>query len=200
MLTFLKEVEKKKDIAIQYLYFERYGVLSLKEATWTRRRGDISCCTYDVKYSTYLKVPLKLFLANSDSKDKLTVFIAVQCIDTIRNRSIVVSTKIGAKSNGIDVSWLNINQEEADTLLIPHALYVCQRAEKITIITPDTDVFIVALQKYLLLGPKCFHQLGTGCKGREANLDPIYHKLNSVMVEGLIGLHALTGADTTLIG
>ena len=63
--------------------------------------------------STYLKVPLNSFLANSESK--LTVFLADICIYTIRNKIIVVSTKTGAKSNGIDMSWLNSNQEEADT-------------------------------------------------------------------------------------
>ena len=48
----------------------------------------------------------------------------------------------GAKSNGIDVRLLNTcsNQEEADTLLIFHALQVFQITGKITIMTSDTDL------------------------------------------------------------
>ena len=120
----------------------------------------------------------------------MTALHADKYIDTIRNEIIVVTTKECAKFNSIDVNLLDNNQEEADTLLILHALY----AEKITIITP---VFIIALQKYPLLGPKVFLQLGTGCKRREVHLEPNYHELNPVIVEGLIAFHAFTESDTT---
>ena len=49
----------------------------------------------------------------------------------------------GAKSNGIDGNLLNTcsNQAEAYALLIFHALHVYQIADKITIMTSDTDLF-----------------------------------------------------------
>ena len=54
------------------------------------------------------------------------------------NQNIYLSIIEGAKSksNGIDASLLCSNQEEADTLLISHALHVFfQIAGKITIMT-----------------------------------------------------------------
>ena len=40
------------------------------------------------------------------------------------NQNIRLSIMEGAKSNGIDANLLCSNQEEADTLLISHALHV----------------------------------------------------------------------------
>ena len=56
----------------------------------------------------------------------------------------VVSMRNGAESKHCDVSDLSSNHEEADTLLILNALHASRTGHTVHIMSPDTDVFILA--------------------------------------------------------
>ena len=143
-------------------------------------------------------MPLKRFLSNTENKDQRTIYLAEKLLGLYKdsNTSFVVSTKNGAISNGLNVDHLDSNQEEADTLLILHALSTSQIASSVHIMSPDTDVFILALQKLPLLGDVSM-LVGTGTRRRLVNLQPIYESLDANHAAGLIGFHAFTGSDTT---
>lgn len=49
----------------------------------------------------------------------------------------------------MNVDHLQSNQEEADTLLILHAVSASRLASDVHIMSPDTDVFVLALQSYI---------------------------------------------------
>ena len=58
---------------------------------------------------------------------------------------IVVSTQRGSVSNHGDVQELSTTQEEADTILILHALHTALSGADVHIMSPDTDVFVLAI-------------------------------------------------------
>ena len=58
---------------------------------------------------------------------------------------IYQSTSRGALSNEINVSHLDRTQEEADTILIIHALEAAKRENEVYMMSPDIDVFTIAL-------------------------------------------------------
>jgi len=65
-----------------------------------------------------------------------------------------MSTSEGTKSNRGDVSVLSSNNEEADTMLILHAMYSSAQHNIVHIMSPDTDVFVLALRRLPQLGPQ----------------------------------------------
>ena len=111
-----------------------------------------------------------------------------------------MATKVGAASNGPRIDHLQSNQEEADTLLILHANEAFapgSRLASVHIVSPDTDVFVLALQKLHLMGNNVPMLVGTGSKRRLVKLQPTYQALDENLAAGLIGFHAFTGSDTT---
>jgi len=96
-----------------------------------------------------------------------------------------------------DVSLLSSNHEEADTMLILHAMYASAKQQIVHIMSPDTDVFVLALGRLPQIGPQTCVMNGTGAKRKLVPLQPIYDALGSDMVDALPGFHAFTGCDTT---
>ena len=86
---------------------------------------------------------------------------------------VVTSTSRGALSNQINVSRLDTTQEEADTILILHVIEAAKREIEVHIMSPDTDVFILALAAAPHLGISPCILLGTGLKRRKVLLMPI---------------------------
>ena len=72
------------------------------------------------------------------------------------------------------------------------------RASKINIYSPDTDVFILSLRRYLQLCNDVHFLIGIGQQHQVINLKPIVQALGSTKVAALPGLHALSGADITV--
>lgn len=183
-----------------HVVFDRYDVgSSLKQKTREIRQGKLLCCAYEVSDKTQLKVPLRKFLSNVTNKDRLTSYLGSKTLSHFRNseKAVVVATKDGAKSNILDVEHLNSDQEEADTLLILHAIDAARRVDEVHISSPDTDVVVLALQKLPVINSKVCVLLGTGQKRRNVLLQPIYNALGRQKADGLLGFHALTGSDTT---
>ena len=65
-------------------------------------------------------------------------------------------------------------QEEANTLLIFHALHHAYMFSKLLIKSPSWHSSFIAMHKYPLLRPKVFHRLGAGNKRGDIYVEPIY--------------------------
>ena len=86
------------------------------------------------------------------------------------------------------------SQEEADSLLLLHALSTDKNAE-VVIASPDTDVFLLMVQMYRSLPSDISFLTGKGNLKRSIPVQPVYDKLGQRHAEAIIGFHALTGSD-----
>ena len=89
------------------------------------------------------------------------------------------------------------SQEEADTLMILHAVQAAKAGFAVHIYSQDTDVLLLALRRVPLLGDKAAMVMGTGDRRRLVTLQPLYNALGARKAMALCKWHALTGSDTT---
>ena len=89
-------------------------------------------------------------------------------------------------------------QEEADTLMVPHALEVVNEepGNEVDFYTKDTDCWVLILRRLPLLGPNTRIITGTSGKQKQTLLQPMYDKLGPERALPLPGFHAVTGSDT----
>ena len=89
-------------------------------------------------------------------------------------------------------------QEEADTLMIHHAVEVASNGMNVHIYQQNTDVLFLALRRTQLLGDRSAAIMGITERRRKVFIHPIYdRKLGPEKSGVLINWHALTGSDTT---
>lgn len=184
-----------------HLVFDRYDhEQSLKQRTRVHRYGQAAdSYHFVVNDNTQIKVPFKKFISSSKTKDQLTVYLANKTLRHFEKiaKTIVTATTNGAQSNDYDVSYLSSNHEEADTLLILHASHASNRGQTVHILSPDTDVFILAVRRLRQLGENTCMIVGTGEKRRIVPIKPVHDAVGSTIAEALPGFHAFTGCDTT---
>lgn len=164
--TFVKANDiKAQNYTLVHVVFDHYDIEnSSKTRTRNRRQGKHgACCKYDVTDTTQFNMPLNRFLSNTENKDQLTTYLAKKVLQFyMSTKSVTVATKDGAASNGLRVDHLQSNQEEADTLLILHAISGSKLRASVHIASPDTDVFVIALQKLHPMGNNVSMLVGTG--------------------------------------
>ena len=116
----------------------------------------------------------KVFLANNETKDALTIYLAEKTLEI--DMPVVTVTRLGVKSNvdGYHPSTPVSSQPEADTLMVLHAIELTSNQKSVHFLTQDTDVMVLALRRYLLLGPNTALVMGTGDKRRTIMLKPIF--------------------------
>ena len=170
---------------------------SLKEQTRERRKGKVKGSkSYIVQDSTGIK-DKKMFLASSSTKDLLTLYLSHQLIrySTVK---VMTATRQEVKTNYECETMTGVStQEEADTLIIYHAVEVTSNGMNVHIYSQDTDVLLLALRRTPLLGNHSALIMGTSERRRKVFLQPIYDKLGPEKSAALINWHALTGCDTT---
>ena len=135
------------------LVFDRYIKTSLKEQMRTKRTKGKSTY-YHVKDNTLIQyISLKDFLSDIRTKGELTEYLAdkVVCHSKSSNnrlKKLMVTSGTQTKGN-VDIpdSLLTHSQEEADTLLVLHALTVLNEAE-LVVSSPDTDVLLLLVYMY----------------------------------------------------
>ena len=96
----------------------------------------------------------------------------------------------------IPCSLLTHSQEEADTLLVLHAVNVPNDAE-LVVSSPDTDLLLLLVYMYPSL-PICTSTTfltGKGRLKRNISVQSIYSNLGPKRASALLGFHALTGSD-----
>ena len=137
-------------------------------------------------------------MGNSKTKDQLTVYLAKKTLNHFAGSGkCLVSTKNGAESTCGDVSDLSSNHEEADTMVVLHAVYAASKGHVVHILSPDTDVFVLAIRRQIQLGEKSSIIAGTGDKRRLVSLKSVRDAMGDRISEALPGFHAFTGSDTT---
>jgi len=126
------------------------------------------------------------------------MYLAQQLIDKSASDNLVTVTCRGVMANSnCSISTSVSTQEEADTLMILHAVEVAQTGMRIHFYSQDTDVLLLALRRVPQLGTEPAIIMGTKERRHTVLLQPIYDQLGPEKAAALINWHALTGCDTT---
>ena len=141
------------DYAAVRVVFDNYtNVSSLKECTRERRRGKVKeIRSYNVEDSTRI-TDKSTFLASNATKDSLTLYLAQQLIDKSTVKAVTVTHKSVMANYDCQPTTGLSTQEEADTLMILHAVQVAASGATVHVYTQDTDVLLLALRRVPQLG------------------------------------------------
>jgi len=177
--------------------FDTYKDSSLKYATRESRRQGKAPVQYKIHDDTRIKhVTMKKFLSHDKTKSDLTDYLAMKVIMYNKDspKLIVVSASGCTRSNS-NIAFENNNHEEADTLLIHHAVLASHRNPpdaEIMFFSPDTDVLVLVVANYHLFLRKTSISMVSGI----IDMEPIAAALGRQRAKALPALHAFSGADT----
>lgn len=162
--------------------------------------------------STRIPKEWKAFLQNNTNKENLIGLILSEWqkdayASRLKNRQVLFvykETCYSLTSDGHTVQTeqieeLSSSQEEADGRIILHCLHIAhmQPNSDIVVRSPDTDVFILLLHYNEMITSKVYFDTGTGDKRRLLNVDAIINCHGEDLPKYIVGLHAMTGCDTT---
>ena len=184
-----------------HIVFDTYQANSLKNDTRVRRQQGNEPIHYKISADMKIaSISMGKLLAHDKTKDDLTNFLSIQILKSakIKKLKFIVSWRNNVQSSdGTDVQCLQTTQEEADTKMILHGVFVATKGVISThIYSPDTDVVILALRRIPMLTAEVGMFIGQGMK-KFIDLLPIYNALGPLKASALVGLHALSGADIT---
>ena len=162
-------------------------------------------------YSSLQKVPRqwKKFITAGENKEKLIKFIfkswSEECDpQLLRGVEVFIAHKkpvpsaccLKFSTNTIachEVEDLACDHEEVDTRMLAHAKSVSAEYSSIIIKSPDTDVFIIALNASLSIRADLYFETGTKDKRRIISISKVKENLGDLWSAALIGFHSLTG-------
>ena len=103
-------------VTVQLIFNQYNRTPSLKQTTRERRNSSTGRTSYTCKYSTPIRMFLKVFLSESKTKDSLTLYLAQKTLDYFRSshKTVVVSTRDGVTTNKTykNASHICTSQEE----------------------------------------------------------------------------------------
>ena len=150
----------------------------------------------------------KRFLACGKNKSALIEFL---CEDTsaeaIAHRELYVAVNNDCykltSEDGTVIKELQQDlvspQEEADTRMFLHAAHASQQGyETIVIKSPDTDVGVLTVYYSRRISGSLILATGAGNKRRFIDINGISEKYGENTCEALLGLHAITGCDSSV--
>ena len=145
---------------------------------------------------------MKDFLSNIKTKAELTEYSAERALErstSTNNRLKKFIVTFGTESKGnkdVPRTLVSHCQEEADTLLLLHALTIDEDAE-VVIDSPDTDMLLLLMYMYhdSLLSSATSFRTGKGQLKSMINVQTIYNKLGSRLATAILGFHSFTGFD-----
>ena len=141
---------------------------------------------------------MKRLLAHVNTKKELTEYLAIKTLEKGREEGSRVTVAWGSKYKGTNrnMQYLDSNQEEANTKLLLHAVdATVSGAPRIVIVSPDTDVFVLALRRHADLCEDTRVMTGRGQRHRKIPLCSIVRAFGPARIAALPGFHAWSGAD-----
>ncbi|CAB3982956.1 Hypothetical predicted protein [Paramuricea clavata] len=179
---------------ITRVIFDNYVVeVSLKEATQDRCRGSKAPVKgYVVEDATKIK-NVKSFLGSTTTKANLTLFLARKLIDHAKVH-VITATHQGVMSNRAGNITPGVSTQEADMLMILHAVEAAKAGSIVHIYSQETDVLLLAFRHVPLLEQKakalCKWNALTGCdttgyiwgKSKKACLEAFLNEKSSIVL------------------
>ena len=96
-----------------------------------------------------------------------------------------------------EVPELASSQEEADMWLLLHASHTAQEGHRaVTVVTEDTDVFVLLLSFCRTMNTTILQKCGSSTRNKLIDVKKITTVLGEDTCRGLIGVHAFTGCDS----
>ena len=142
-------------------------------------------------------IPMSRLLSHDQTKADLTVYLAAKTIEYGKNSTkLIISSAAGNSFSNSQIQFERNNHEEADTLLIYHAILASHRNPpdaKLMIYSPDTDVLLLTIANY----ERLLKDTAISMTSRILQVEPIWKALGGKRANSLVAFHAFTGADTT---
>ena len=96
------------------------------------------------------------------------------------------------------LNHLSTDQDEADTIIFLHSLEIATSGATLHMISPVTDVFVLALRHVPELIPDSCIIRGVGQSSHTVHLVLVYNALGYELADALPGFHCFTGCHTTI--
>lgn len=146
---------------------------------------------------------LKQFLSHIDTKQDLTIYLSQKTIEKFNTMGITYVVTYDTMSvtniNQMEIDLKIHDHEEADTLLVLHAIEIAKRIPlcECYIFSPDTDVFLLSINFYESLPNVTMFWTGRGDNLRCIDIGKCYESLGSQRASAMLGFHTFTGCDQT---
>ena len=134
------------------LVFDTYRAYSLKCTTREKRKQGKDPIQYQVSDDTNIKnIPMSRFLSHHQTKADL----ASKTVEYSKNSSkLIIASAAGHTESNSQLPFESNNHEEADTLMIYHAVVASRRNSSdahLVFFSPDTDVLMLIVANYEIL-------------------------------------------------
>ena len=148
-----------------------------------------------------MKVELKDFLSHIVTKCELTIYLSIYLAVALESANkeycIVYETHCKTNISDFHIEMLEHNQQEADTIIILHSIVDRSflATSILTILSPDTDVFLVLIYFYPNLCTSTIFRTGKKINVRDIDIGRCFDALEPKRAKSLLGFHAFTGCD-----
>ncbi|KAG1650017.1 hypothetical protein GQR58_028409 [Nymphon striatum] len=184
--------------------FDLYQDQSIKAAERINRGSKCGIMFNQIKPGHRIK-NWKRILASTESKAKLTIFLAENWKEECRRSklcSIILMVTTGEQCFKItndevtEMTELRSTHEEADTRMMIHAKHAAVNFRTVVVISEDTDVFVILLSLHSQIGTKVLLRRGKKNAMRPIDISRLGTILGKDVCTALIGVHAYTGCDS----
>ena len=187
-----------KNVQRMDLVFDVYREISLKSQTRENRGEGIRI---SVRKNTPIYKDFTKFMRNDNNKTELFKMVSETAVSIPERVTTVVATVEDKVISNAGVDKSNIepcNHEEADTRLLLHVLDGARSGiKKISILTVDTDVVVIALRHFFSLNiEELWIEFGVGKSRRFIPVHRYAAMMGNNWCKSLTFWHALTGCDT----
>ncbi len=205
---FMKHVEMKLQTADVYLIFDRYCEYSTKGVTRGARTNE-ACRVHQLDLNTELP-PQKVVLTVTENKKQLMHILFSELVknksfhqkNTQKHKLVITGqdkTPVEISNGGVIINRrdMDTTQEEADTIIVQQLLMASrERAAGITVLSDDTDVFVLLLYFYLKAGLQILVTMESPIRDRAiVDIGKTVERHRDIVPE-ILPAHALSGCDT----
>ena len=143
---------------------------------------------------------MKQLLAHINTKQALTEYLADYTLNVLKDtKSVAITFSKQTKTNiqGFNLDLANHDHEEADTLLVLHAIDVGKSNpfQECIVVSLDKDVFLLLVHYYEQLPNSTGFRTGSGKNEPTISVQRCFEALGSKRAEAILGFHVLTGCD-----
>jgi len=203
--NFCTHIIQRTTTADVYLVFDRYFDYSIKSGTRSSRSGQQASRRHQLGLSSPLPSQ-KVTLTVTSNKEQLIDLI---CSELLEKRHEVAPEHMLVVTGKDPVPMeimcdlfmarpdLLTNHEEADVIMIQQVARLARSGAKaVTVVSDDTDVFILLLHFYAELGLTCSLVMEATGSDRTLIDIPATVKKHAEIVPDLLAMHCLSGCDT----